>query len=85
MQIYIYITTLYPRHHMYFDTATLLQSLFNASSRHNSEQSSKTLAGQQGSYSVEALSRGLKVHKRENFLSSGIEICTFSLLVMQKC
>jgi hypothetical protein len=28
---------------------------------------------------------GLKVHKRENFLGSDIEICTFSLLVMHKC
>ncbi len=27
----------------------------------------------------------LKVQKRENFLGSDIEICTFSYLVMQKC
>ncbi len=27
----------------------------------------------------------LKVHKRENFLSSDFEICTFSQLVMHKC
>ncbi len=26
----------------------------------------------------------LKVHKRENFLGSDFEICTFSLLVMHK-
>jgi hypothetical protein len=27
----------------------------------------------------------LKVHKRENFLGSDFEICTFSQLVMHKC
>ncbi len=27
----------------------------------------------------------LKVHKRENFLGSDIEMCTFSQLVIQKC
>ncbi len=27
----------------------------------------------------------LKVHKRDNFLGSDIEMCTFSMLFMQKC